>query len=285
MTIDLSIIIPAYNEANAIRAGKLKRVAGWLSGQPFESELIVVDDGSQDDTAKLAKGIATRVVRIPHGGKAAAIDAGIRVARGDLVLFTDMDQATPITEAPRLLEALREGASVAIGSRGLVRAGAPAWRYALSWSQMGLRYALLALKLTDTQCGFKAFTRPAALDVLDHLVVYAPSRLGPLKGASVTSGFDVEFLFVGMQLGYSIRELPVRWNYQETRRVRLVRDAWRGVMDLLRIAWARLRGRYPKRARSNPAPESAAPLLTYNQIDEDPLEDELPESVLPGKRP
>ncbi len=283
MSIYLSVIIPAYNEADAIRAGKLKRVADWLFNQPYQSELIVVDDGSQDDTAALAEGIATRVVRIPHGGKAAGIDAGIRAAKGEVALFTDMDQATPISEAPRLLQALNGGASIAIGSRGLARAGAPAWRYALSWSQMGLRYLLLALNLTDTQCGFKAFTRPAALDVLDHLVVYAPSRQGPLKGASVTSGFDVEFLFVGMQLGYSIQELPVRWSYQETRRVRLMRDAWRGMMDLVRIAEARLVRRYPKRARSEPSIHPSVSLPAFQEDVSDPVEEEPTKTALTEK--
>ncbi len=280
----LSIIIPAYNEAGAIQAGKLQRVVDWLSHQSFKSELIVVDDGSRDETAALARRAAVRVLRIPHGGKAAAIDAGIRVAAGEIVLFTDMDQATPISEAPRLLQALENGASIAIGSRGAVRTGAPVWRYALSWSQMGLRYLLLALKLRDTQCGFKAFTHQAALDVLDHLVVYAPSRLGPLQGASVTSGFDVEFLFVGMRLGYQIRELPVRWNYQETRRVRLVRDAWRGVIDLLHIAWARARGRYPKRARNSQELRASIPVAVLEPEASEPVEQEQPETVSPGKR-
>jgi hypothetical protein len=172
--------------------------------------------------------------------------AGIQQARGEIILFTDMDQATPITEATKLIGALQEGADVVIGSRGLVRPGAPAGRYLLSWGQVALRSLLIGLKFADTQCGFKAFTRCAALDILDHLRVYHPAGLGPLRGPSVTSGFDVEFLFVAQRLGYRIQEAPVTWNYQETRRVKLMKDAWRGVRDLANIVSADIRGKYPR---------------------------------------
>jgi glycosyltransferase involved in cell wall biosynthesis len=244
--IYLSIVIPAYNEAKAIQAGKLSRVADWLVGQSFSGELIVVDDGSQDATAELAQPLAHQVICIPHAGKAAAIVAGIQEAKGEIVLFTDMDQATPISEAPNLLAAINHGADLAIGSRGLVRRGAPLGRYLLSWGQVALRGLLLGLKIADTQCGFKALKRMAALQILDHLRVYQPGRLGVIHGPSVTSGFDVEFLFVAQRLGYQIEEIPVLWNYQETRRVNLVKDARRGITDLLNILMADLKGQYPK---------------------------------------
>jgi hypothetical protein len=164
-----------------------------------------------------------------------------------------MDQATPITEAPKLLRAIDGSADVAIGSRGLVRRGAPLGRYLLSWGQVVLRSLLLGLRTGDTQCGFKTMRRPAALDILKHLQIYHPDRLDPIRGPSVTSGFDVEFLFVAHRLGYHIREVPVTWNYQETRRVNLARDAWRGVRDLLTILAGDVRGKYPKRG-SNKLP-------------------------------
>jgi len=247
MPLHLSIVIPAYNEEPAIRAGKLAQVTAWLYEQPFESELIVADDESQDQTAILAEAEATRVVRIRHAGKAAAVIAGIRAANGRWVLFSDMDQATPISEAPRLLAALERGCDVAAGSRGIVRPGAPIGRYILSWGQVILKTILLGLRITDTQCGFKAFSRSAALDIIDHLVVYAPDRLGELDGPSVTSGFDVEFLLLAQRLKYRVCEIPVRWSYQQTRRVNLARDARRGMRDLFKIVWARIMRRYPRR--------------------------------------
>lgn len=242
--MQLSIVIPAYNEEAAIRAGKLDQVVEWLRHQPFDAELIVVDDQSQDATAELATPKADHLVRISHAGKAAAVIAGIRQAQGQWVLFSDMDQATPISEATRLLAALKDGADVAAGSRGLVRSGAPLGRYLLSWGQATLKLLLLGLRITDTQCGFKAFTRQAALNTINHLVVYAPQRLGTVDGPSVTSGFDVEFLFVAQRLGYKVVEVPVDWSYQRTRRVNLVRDARRGLRDLFLIISARLRGKY-----------------------------------------
>jgi dolichyl-phosphate beta-glucosyltransferase len=245
----LTIVIPAYNEAEAVQAGKLAQVTDWLSEQSYSAELIVVDDGSLDDTAALAKAEGVRVERIQHAGKAAAIVAGIQAARGEIILFTDMDQATPVFETTRLLHAIETKASVAIGSRGLVRPGAPPGRYVLSIGQILLRYILLGIRITDTQCGFKAFTRPAALEVLQHLKVYHPARQGAIEGPSVTSGFDVEFLFVANRLGYRICEIPVQWNYQNTRRVRLVKDALRGTRDLVRIAWVRLLRQYPRRRK------------------------------------
>lgn len=243
----LSIVIPAYNEASAIHAGKLKRVSAWLAAQAFETELIVVDDGSHDDTAQQAQMAADKVIRIPHAGKAAAIIAGIQQSNGEVILFTDMDQATPISEAPKLLDAISQSADVAIGSRGFVRPGAPVSRYILSWGQVALRTALLGLRIADTQCGFKAMTRAAAQDVLGHLFIYNPDRTLVIKRPSVTSGFDVEFLFVARRLGYCIQEVPVVWNYQETRRVSLLRDTLRGIRDLLNILIADLGGNYPKR--------------------------------------
>ncbi len=243
--LELSVVVPAYNEAPAIKSGKLKRIAQWLAVQPFAGELILVDDGSQDQTAALAQGTATQVIRIPHSGKASAIVAGIQSARGELVLFSDMDQATPIEEATRLIQAIQGGSQVAIGSRGLARSGAPVGRYVLSWGQVLVRRLFLGLQVTDTQCGFKAMTRPAALDILDCLRLYHPSRAREILGPSVTSGFDVEFLFVARRLGYRIAEVPVAWNYQETRRVNLLRDAGRGMQDILQIYLAGLAGKYP----------------------------------------
>lgn len=249
MAPSLTVVIPAYNEAHAIRAGKLTQVLRWLAAQPFQCELVVVNDESQDETAALASstlGERGRVITIPHAGKAAAVIAGIRAAQGDWVLFSDMDQATPITEAPKLLNALSGGCDIATGSRGVIRSGAPLGRYILSWGQVTLKTALLGLRITDTQCGFKAFTRACALEIIPRLVVYNPTLLGTIRGPSVTSGFDVEFLYVGQRMGYRICEIPVQWQYQQTRRVDLKRDALRGIRDLSRIVFARLRRQYPR---------------------------------------
>ena len=157
-SLPLSIVVPAYNEAGAIRAGRLAAVAAWRDAHRPAAEIVVVDDGSTDDTAEAAHralaalaGDADRVLTIPHGGKAAAVAAGFRAARGDVVLFTDMDLATPIADADGLLRALDGGADVAIGSRGLHRAGAPPGRRVLSSGQVLLRVLLHADFIIDVR--------------------------------------------------------------------------------------------------------------------------------------
>jgi len=246
MAQTLSVVIPAYNEESSIRAGKLILVKRWLHQQSWDTELIVVDDGSHDQTPELARRTADQVLHIAHKGKAAAVITGLYAAQMDLVMFTDMDQATPISEAGWLVDALQKGADVAIGSRGMLRQGAPAGRYLLSLGHMVLHKLLLGLRLDDTQCGFKAFRREVALDVLEHLVVYDIDALDTIEFPSVSSGFDTEFLFVAQRLGYRIREVPVSWYYQETRRVDLSRDAFAGVLDLLKIMLGRFRHHYPR---------------------------------------
>ncbi len=232
----LSIVIPAFNEEAAIARGNLALVANWLHENIQESELIVVNDGSEDQTEKLASEVAERVVTIPHCGKAAAIMAGIREAKGDVVLFSDMDLDTPITEASKLLDAISGGADVAIGSRGQNRPGAPLHRRFLSGGHTFLRKLLLNLDLSDTQCGFKAFKREAALRILDEMRIYRAGSMRSGTDYSVNSGFDLEFLFVARRLEYRVDEIPVQWKYSQGGRVLFFREALRGLFDLLKIA-------------------------------------------------
>lgn len=246
----LSVVIPAYNERDNIQAGALSTVADYLSVQPYTYEVVVVDDGSEDDTASLAEAFAAsherfRVTRNPHRGKAHTVIAGMMTARGRIVLFSDMDQATPITETASVLPWFDKGFDVVIGSRGAERRNAPLWRKFMSRSQIILRNLILGFGgITDTQCGFKAFRREAVRAIVPRLSLYGGALDGPVKGAAVTSGFDVEMLFVARKLGYRVKEVPVAWDYRHTRRVNLFKDSLRGVRDLLRIRFADWRGAY-----------------------------------------
>lgn len=239
----LSIVIPAFEEEPAIRAGKLAQALEWARSQEIPAEVLVVDDGSSDATGELAASVGARVVRVPHAGKGAALRAGIESASGEMVLLTDMDQATPITEAPRVISALEGGADIALGSRGSRRPGAPLSRTVMSLGHSVLRDFLLDLPWVDTQCGFKAVRRGGALKVLARMVVYG-ARSQPAKGACVSSGFDVEFLLVAREMGLTVREVPVSWRYEDTRRVLGLRDSLRGAKGLLAIAAARRGGLY-----------------------------------------
>ncbi len=242
----LSIIIPAYNEQENIQAGRLAEVTDWLKTYPGPTELIVIDDGSVDDTVRLARSVAGRVISISHSGKAAALMAGMTAAVHDSILFSDMDQATPITEAAKLLTILEESADIVVGSRGLLRQHAPLSRYILSLGHIFFRRLLLRLSFIDTQCGFKACKRQAASEILNHLKVYNSETRIPISGSRVNSGFDAEFLLVGFYRGFRIAEVPVQWNYQRTRRTNLFMEAWFGIQDLFAIAWQDLKGNYSR---------------------------------------
>ena len=244
------MVIPAYNESANLRAGSLKKVTQYLAAQPYTYEVLVVDDGSTDDSAALAEQFCSshpqcQLIRNPHRGKAHTVLTGMLGAQGALVLFTDMDQATPIEETAKLLPWFEKGYDVVIGSRGTVRRNAPIWRKAMSRSQMLLRNVILGFRdVTDTQCGFKAFRGSEVANIIGHLHFYKLADAPEAKGATVTAGFDVELLFVCKKLGYKIREVPVNWDYRFTRRVNLLKDSLRGIRELLDIRLADLRGVY-----------------------------------------
>lgn len=249
----LSVIVPAYNESTNIQHGALSKVSDYLEQQSYAYEVLVVDDGSEDDTADLAEAFSAahahfRVVRNPHRGKAFTVATGMLQAQGDIVLFTDMDQATPIGESARLLPFFEQGYHVVIGSRGTVRRNAPLWRRVMSGSQVLLRNVILGFRdITDTQCGFKAFRREAVAPILNSLAVYAQRDVKEVQGASVSAGFDVEMLFVARKLGYRVKEVPVQWDYRFSRRVNLLRDSLRGLRELVSIRMADARGAYAAR--------------------------------------
>jgi dolichyl-phosphate beta-glucosyltransferase len=246
----LSVIVPAYNESTNIQHGALSKVADYLEQQSYSYEVLVVDDGSEDDTADLAEAFSAahahfRVMRNPHRGKAFTVATGMLQAQGDIVLFTDMDQATPISESGRLLPFFEQGYHVVIGSRGTVRHNAPLWRRVMSGSQVLLRNLILGFRdITDTQCGFKAFRRDAVGPILNGLTIYAQRDVKEVQGASVSAGFDVEMLFVARKLGFRVREVPVQWDYRFSRRVNLLRDSIRGLRELISIRMADARGAY-----------------------------------------
>lgn len=245
--IYLSIIIPCYNEERNIRLGALENVAHFLKKKKFRYEVIIVDDGSTDESAHLIMKFLSdhsyfRLIRNKHLGKAGTVMRGVGEAGGKFVLFTDLDQATPISELDNLIPKLEQGCAVVIGSRKDRRRGAPFTRRAMAKGFMLLRNIILNLSIDDTQCGFKAFTMSAAKNIFSRMVVYKAGR--GTDGSTVTAGFDVEILFIAKKLNYKIAEIPVEWHYQETRRVSPIRDSWEGFMDLLKIRWNQIKGDY-----------------------------------------
>ena len=245
----LSVVIPSYNEIANLRKGTLDKVEHYLERKKYNYEVIVVDDGSDDGSLEFVREFVKenpkfRIIENNHTGKAGAVTAGVLQGQGDYILFSDMDQATPIEEVEKLLAASEEGFDIAIGSRSTVRKGSPFTRLVISRSTIILRKLLVGMNsLTDTQCGFKMFSKKAARDIFMK-VREVHNGFKSIHGSSVTAGFDMELLYVGEKLGYRIKEVPVDWLYVETRRVNPIKDSIEGLMDLILIKKNIIAGRY-----------------------------------------
>ncbi len=242
----VSIIIPAYNESANLKKGVLSEVEDYLKTIDFSFEVLIVDDGSSDDTATLVKQKIKgkenfRLIENLHGGKAYAVITGLLEAKGGIALFTDMDQATPLQEIEKFLPKFDEGFDIVIGLRS-GRAGAPLSRKLAAWGFAFLRGIILGLPFSDTQCGFKAFNATSREAIFPKI----KSEWGVLhfKGGAVNAGFDVEVLYLAKKLGFKIAEVPVNWKYVDTERVQIIKDAAAAVYDMLRIRLNDLRGKY-----------------------------------------
>lgn len=245
----LSLVIPAYNEARRISA-TLEEVLAYVPSAFPHSEIILVDDGSSDETRTLANAFAAthaglRVVSIPHRGKAAAVYAGMREARGTLIAFSDADLATPLHHLHELVAAIERGCAIAIGSRegsGATRIGEPAYRHIMGRGFNWLVRIVALPGLPDTQCGFKLFRREAVRDILDRARLYATDS-NVVSGPRVTA-FDVEFLVIARRRGFRVCSIPVTWRYGTQSKVDPARDTWHNFVDVLRVRYNDLRGWY-----------------------------------------
>jgi glycosyltransferase involved in cell wall biosynthesis len=241
--------VPAYNEEQRLPP-TLESVFQHLQGARYDAEIIVVDDGSSDGTADATEVLSRtnprlRLIRNPHRGKAYAVRTGVLSSSGQYVLFMDADGATPIAEVDKLLPYLEGDYDVAIASReglGAQRYDEPVYRHLMGRVFNFVVRALAVPGIQDTQCGFKAFRREAALDLFANLRLYAHDG-GPVQGAVLTA-FDVEILFLARKWGYAIAEVPVRWYYGDESKVNPVKDSWRNLRDVIRVRWNDVRGRY-----------------------------------------
>jgi len=235
-----SIVIPAYNESARLGA-TLEKVLAYVHGQGWDAEVVVVNDGSRDNTADIvrafaAKDPALRLVENPgNRGKGYSVRNGMLHARGRIVLFSDADLSSPIEEAPKLFNALEQGADIAIGSRWL-RAETQTQRQPLHRQLFGRIFNLmlritLGLQFKDTQCGFKAFKQPAVQAIF------------PLQQVE-RWGFDPEVLFLARKFKFKVQEIPVAWGHSGGTRINPMIDGSRMVVEMLRIRWHDLTGKY-----------------------------------------
>jgi dolichyl-phosphate beta-glucosyltransferase len=249
MSASLSVIIPAYNEA--ARLGKtLRAVVDYMSENARDGEVIVVDDGSSDQTAQLArqvfqdsKGVRTSVISYKSNlGKGRAVRLGLLAARGEVALFSDADLSTPITEAPKLIEPIVNGQNdVTFGSRALDRqliGVHQSWR-----REQGGRVFNLVVRVAtgmpfwDTQCGFKAFRMSVCRPLIEAATV---DRFG----------FDVELLYLAFRAGLRLKEIPVRWDHNEGSKVTLFSDSFKMVNEVNLIRQQARRGVYDSAIRA-----------------------------------
>ena len=246
MSPDVSIVIPAYNEALRLPSS-LDRIERFATEQQLKLEVIVVDDGSRDGTAEV---VSQRVARWPqlrllqaerNAGKGAAVRLGMSAARGRYRVFSDADLSVPIDDLEKLLRPLREGAGVAIASRALkdseIELHQPWYRETMGKIFNKLVRLFVLGGVHDTQCGFKAFTAEVAQRVFPPLQTHG-------------FGFDVEVLYRAQRAGYRIVEVPTRWINSPQSRVHPIRHSLAMFLELLAI---------PDRVRKHPSPALDTP--------------------------
>jgi dolichyl-phosphate beta-glucosyltransferase len=236
----LSIIIPAYNEATRLDSS-LTPLFSYLEAQPYTSEILLVENGSTDDTYRLACSYAVehpqlRVLQSKQRGKGLAVRYGMLEAAGEYRFMCDADFSIPVDQISRFIPPALENCDIAIASReapGAVRYNEPFHRHFVGRG-FNLLIRMLALPgLHDTQCGFKCFSAAAA-EIL--------FRKQTLPGWS----FDVEVLFIARKMGYSITEIPVPWYFNPDSKVKVLRDASRMGFDLFKIRLNAIQGVYDR---------------------------------------
>jgi glycosyltransferase involved in cell wall biosynthesis len=236
----LSIVIPAYNEGARIEL-TLDRVMTCVEKQGWDAEVLVVDDGSTDGTPKIVHAWMARYPRLHliqndgNRGKGFSVRNGLLQAAGEVVMFTDADLSAPMEETELLLAAIADGADVAIGSRWMDKTRQtihqPLYRRFFGRCFNWVTRTVIGLPFKDTQCGFKAFKRPAAQ------VVFRLQRIERW-------GFDPEILFIARKLGYDIREVPVTWGHDERSRMSYLKDGMKMLEEMAVIRANSVAGRY-----------------------------------------
>lgn len=226
--LDLSLVIPAYNEEDRL-ALTLDKSTDYLNSLTENYEIIVVDDGSADNTLNISKNYGKNVIAYTLGknsGKGAAVRRGMLEASGEYILFSDADLSTPIYETQKLLSALKNNIDVAVGSRAvdysMIKEHQPFYREFMGKTFNKIVQFVVLKGIKDTQCGFKGFTNSAAKQIFSHAKIDG-------------FGFDVEILYLARKFGLNIREIPVEW-YNDTRsKVNPIKDSLKMITELFKI--------------------------------------------------
>lgn len=251
----ISIIIPCYNEENNLKKGVLQEVYDFLITQKFTWEVLVCNDESTDNSLKLIKDFVSKhknfkVLDLPHGGKPSAVWGGIQKAQYPLILFTDMDQSTPLKELNKLLPHFDQGYDVVIGSRGANREGNSFVRKLMARGFLLGRRMVLLHNIIDTQCGFKAMRTSLAKKIFPELQFFKDKS--DKKGWRV-SAFDVELLFIAQKRGAKIKEVEVDWKNEDVsttkgdNSVRFKKESKQMLQEIIRVINNNLKGVYDQK--------------------------------------
>lgn len=242
MSPQTTIVIPAYNESARIGRA-LDEVLRTIDNRGWDAEVLVVNDGSTDNTAAIVETYVARDRRVRllqnpgNRGKGYSVRHGMLEAQGEVVMFTDADLSAPIEEAQGLFDAIAAGADIAIGSRWLERQRQtirqPFYRRFFGRCFNAVTRMVMRLPFADTQCGFKAFTRAAAQTVFQLQTIER-------------WGFDPEILFIAMKRSYVVKEVPVSWGHDERTQISYLKDGGRMLQDLAVVRWNALLGRYDR---------------------------------------
>lgn len=248
MSILVSVILPNYNEEANLKRGVLTSVDKYLKSQDYQSEVIISDDGSTDGSIKyIEKFISThpsfRLLKNKHAGKPYALRSAIKSAKGKYVLFTDMDQSTPIEELDKLIPFIDQY-SVIIGSRGNKRSDSTPFRQLASFIFQTARRMILLPRIKDTQCGFKLLETTLAKKIFSEMRIFG--RVNRAKGWKVTA-YDVEMLYLARRHRQTIHEVQVIWRNVDTslgKNRNFIKESIEMFLEILRVRVNDLLGKY-----------------------------------------
>lgn len=249
MSTLISVILPNYNELQNLERGVLDEIEKYFASQSYKSEIIISDDGSTDGSlAFIDKFIAThprfRLLKNKHAGKPFALRSGVKVAVGEYVLFTDMDQSTPIDQLDKLIPYTHDGFKVVIGSRGIRRRDSSLLRQFASVVFLLARKIFLLRSIKDTQCGFKLFETNLAKKIFSRMRIFG--RNNSATGWKVTA-YDVEMLFLSEMLGEEIQEVRVVWKDEDTsvaKKRNFIKESIEMFLEILRVRINYMLGKY-----------------------------------------
>jgi dolichyl-phosphate beta-glucosyltransferase len=239
----LSIVIPAHNEEHRLPPS-LEKIDAFLNQQDFEAEVIIVENGSIDQTVQVSEAYAAdhpyvKVIQAAVRGKGLAVKVGMQAARGDYRFICDADLSMPIDEIVKFLPPHVNSHDVIIATRegpGARRIGEPEYRHLMGRILNWIIKISAVRGIEDTQCGFKMFSRKAAEDLFDVQQM-------------VGIGFDIELIFIAKRRGYKIKEVPITWYFDGDSRMRLVHDSLHILLEIYEIRRNWLRGVYARKER------------------------------------